>query len=291
MEYNKSQKKEVFIDSNNDNSNIEFKKQTTDNSNEDQNSKGKLKSGSSLVDLSHEGDTTQIIENRLKISTIEEETINKENIWSFTIINVISCTICLVSVFLIETINLSFVGYTEESEINLASVGVGNILLNFTSLFVAFGGLGALDTVGSFCYGKNDMKGLSLAVIRMRLIIIVIFLIFTIPTCMFATEFLQILGISHTVSERSGEYCFYMLPTIFFAFNFNLNVRVLQVIHDYLYISIISILGVIFHYVANFIVFNLYKSNNYINVAHISSISMFLMFLMSVFYLLFFFQL
>ena len=152
--HNNPEYKELIDKSNQEYSKLNSKDKLNITSNSKIKSNKKL-STSSILNLSNEADNTQIIESRLKMSTIEEEEINEDNIWNYSIINVISSTVCLVSVFLIETINLSFVGYTKDSETNLSSVGVGNILLNFTSLFVAFGGLGALDTVGSFCLGKN----------------------------------------------------------------------------------------------------------------------------------------
>lgn len=283
--HNNPEYKELIDKSNQEYSKLNSKDKLNITSNSKIKSNKKL-STSSILNLSNEADNTQIIESRLKMSTIEEEEINEDNIWNYSIINVISSTVCLVSVFLIETINLSFVGYTKDSETNLSSVGVGNILLNFTSLFVAFGGLGALDTVGSFCFGKNDYIGLSLAIMRMRFLISLIFLLLTIPTCMFAGNLLIILGINYEVAKRAGEYCFYMLPAIFFAFNFNLSVRVLQVMHDYFYVSVISILGVIFHYLVNFVAFNYYNIDNYIVVAHISSITMLLMNVMLIIYMI-----
>ena len=183
-----------------------------------------------------------------------EDEIKKENIWSFTIINVISSTACLVSIFMIETINLSFVGHTNDSQVNLEAVGVGNILLNFTSLFLVFGALGGLDTVGSFCFGKKDFENL---------------------------------GIYGLMAKRSANYCFNMIPAIFFVFNFNLNVRYLQVMHDYFWVSVISVFIMVFHYLANMIMFGYYDSG-YIMVAYITNVSTFIAFLFSTIYIIFF---
>jgi multidrug resistance protein, MATE family len=239
----------------------------------------------SLDELSSLFESPADFENKSHILVAEQEEINKDNIWSYTLINVFSCTICLVSIFLVETINLSFVGYTEDSEINLSAIGVGNILLNFSSLFVAFGSLGALDTVGSFCFGQKDFVGLGVSTLRMRILIMICFCVISIPTCIFTTHILESLGISSIVATRSGEYTYYMIPAIFFVFNFNLNVRYLQVMHDYFTVSVIAVFGVIFHYVLNYIIFSYYNAS-YIAVAYTSCITMIIVFLLSTIYIL-----
>ena len=76
----------------------------------------------SVEELSIVCENTLDFENKASIISLQNEVINKDNIINYTIINVLSSTICLVSVFLIETINLSFVGHTTDSEINLSAV-------------------------------------------------------------------------------------------------------------------------------------------------------------------------
>ena len=231
----------------------------------------------------------RVSEVELAVSFISEsdEELTKDNIWPFTIVNVFSSTVCLVSIFMIETINLSFVGHTSESKLNLEAVGIGNILLNFTSLFLVFGALGGLDTMGSYCFGKKDYINFGIYTIRMRIIILICYLIFTVPTCLFTGNIITFLGLDSIVSTRAGNYTFNMLPAIFFTFNFNLNVRYLQIMQDYFWVSVISICCTVFHYIANLIMFSYYDSQ-YIMVAYISNISSFISFFLSTIYIFFF---
>lgn len=243
----------------------------------------------SLMEISHnyEGDVADFERNTSIMSAEENIEISKENIWSFTLINVASSIVALVSIFMIETINLSFVGYTEENSLNLEAVGIGNILLNFTSLFLVFGALGALDTVGSFCYGKRDFINLGVYTIRMRIIIMICFFVFTVPSCVYTEFFLKALNIEDSIAYRAGRYSFTMLPAIFFTFNFNLNVRYLQVMHDYFWVSLIAVSSVIFHYFCNHFFFA-YVSNTYLTVAYVSNLTTMLAFTASSIYIAFF---
>lgn len=218
------------------------------------------------------------------ISSVDHEEVNVDNLWSYTITNVLSSTICLVSIFFIETINLSFVGYTNESGINLTAVGVGNIILNFSSLFFVFGALGAYDTVGSFCYGKKDYQNLKRYTIRMRFLILLLYVIITIPACFLTEELLLLLHTKPIVAERAQIYTTSMLISIFFAFNFNLNVRYLQVKHDYVYTSLIAVIGIVFHYCCNLVAFKYFDAEFYF-VAYSSSITFAFIFLLSVLYI------
>ena len=214
-------------------------------------------------DISLMCDSLEDFEKKASFIASSEETINKKNILSFTLINVLSSTICLVGIFLIETINLSFVGHTDDGEVNLASVGVGNIILNFFSLFLVFGSLGALDTVGSFCYGRQDYNGLNTYTQRMRIIIILCFIFLTLPSCLYSDCILKFCGISDEIAEKANVYTINMIPTIFLVFLFNLNVRFLQVMHDYLVVCIIAVVSVTIHYCLNYIMFTYYVSNYY----------------------------
>ena len=241
-------------------------------------------SGDYSADINSFGRATSIISSSDKV---ENDEVGMHNIWSYTLINVASSTIALVAIFFIETINLSFVGHTKNAAINLEAVGIGNILLNFTSLFLVFGALGGLDTVGSFCFGKKDYLNVGIYTIRMRIIIITCFFILTVPCCLYCTNILKSLGIDTEVAERSGHYTFNMIPSIFFIFNFNLNVRYLQVMHDYFFVSTIAVISVILHFFTNYIAFK-YWECSFVFVAYSSNISTFIAFLLSSIYIIFY---
>lgn len=244
---------------------------------------------SSIEELTHnfEADVSDVEKTTSLLTAEENEEIHKDNIWSFTIINVVSSTVCLVCIFLLETINLSFVGHTKESKINLEAIGIGNIFLNFTSLFLVFGALGGLDTVGSFCFGRKDIVNLGLYTVRMRIIVLICFFFLSVPSCLYTEEILRFLGITGTMAHRSANYTFNMLPSVFFIFNFNLNVRYLQVMQDYFWVSLIAISVMIFHYLANLVAFE-YYSSEYIIVAYVTNLSSGIAFVLSSLYIIFF---
>lgn len=237
------------------------------------------------IEPSHFKSASPIISSLSTRSDPHEDNGNQEMI--DTIKDVSSSIVALVSIFLIETINLSFVGHLKESRLNLEAVGVGNILLNFTSLFLVFGALGALDTVGSVCFGTKDFNNLAKNTVRMRIIIVAIFFIFTIPSCIYTEKILNSLGIAPDISERSGHYTFTMIPAIFFIFNFNLNVRFVQIMHDYFIVSLIAAFTVVIHYAMNYYCF--YNTDfKYITVAIISNISTCIGFILSSIYCAYF---
>ena len=151
-------------------------------------------------------------------------------------------------------------------------------------MFIVFGALGALDTVGSFCFGMNDYDGLNLYTIRMRIIITICFFLLTIPACLFSGDILKLMGINELVADKAQIYTKNMIPAIFFVFNFNLNVRFLQVMHDYIVVSVIAVVCVTFHYILNYVLFYLYTVEYY-TVAYTSCISLALAFIMSTVYI------
>ena len=106
-----------------------------------------------------------------------------------------------------------------------------------------------MDTMGSQCYGSKNYELLGVYTTRTRLILCTIFILYTLPTCVFSYEILLYLNIDETLAEGSCFYIFYMLPTVFITFNFNLNVRFLQVMQCYLTPLLIAISAIVIHYI------------------------------------------
>lgn len=218
-----------------------------------------------------------------RISNTSNVNVNEDNLLKYTFINVLSSTICVVSIFLIETINISFVGHIADSETNISAVGIGNVLVNFTSMFIVFGSLGAMDTVGSYLFGRKDITGLKIYTIRMRIIIMFCFIFFALPACLFSKSILLIAHQTEEVADKASIYTKCMLPAILFSFNFNLNVRYLQILQRYYVISGISVITVVLHYLLNYISYNYYDQDfNYI--AYNSCLSLFIAYLLSALY-------
>ena len=126
--------------------------------------------------LSYEKSTTttkRSIENMLSSELMNHESIDKENFISKAVINISSSVLGLICYFLIETINLAFMGKKgESSHLLLGAVGLGNIYLNFCGDILSFGILGALDTMGSNSYGSKNYKIIGIFAIQSKIILL-----------------------------------------------------------------------------------------------------------------------
>jgi len=173
----------------------------------------------------------------------EPEEITKENIVSHIFVNIFSCSFGLLCFSFFETLNLIFMGYTRNSEVNMASVGLGNIFLNFFGVLIGFGALGGLDTMGSFCYGKKKFKLLGIYTIRTRINLFLLFLCICVPFSFYAHRIVIYLNNSEEVAITSSIYVWNILPAVLMTFNFNLNIRYLQVMQIYFPPTIIVFAG------------------------------------------------
>jgi multidrug resistance protein, MATE family len=176
-----------------------------------------------------------------------DENITKENIFSHIIVSIFSSCFSLLCIFLIETANLIFMGKTANSNLNVDSVGLGNIYLNFIGVLLGFGILGGLDTMGSYCFGLHQFERLGIYTIRTRIILATTFLTITLPLAYFSNNIFSFISISPVLAGKTSQYILYMLPTVFLTFNFNLNLRYLQVMQKYLAPSIITLAALFIH--------------------------------------------
>lgn len=247
-----------------------------------------LQSNSSLAELSDYDGSLLDLKNQLSFIKAEEEHINKDNIWNYTILNVFSSTICLISLYFIDAINLAYVGHALQSEINIESIGVGQLILNSTTMLMLIGGLGGLDTIGSFCYGSQDYYGLGIVTVRMRILITLYYLFITVPVCCFSGAILQALGVNTDIAQRVGDYTYTMLPALFFLFNFNLNIRYFQVMHSYVLPCMISLILMFSHYLLNYLTFVFVDKFLYIYVVYNTIVSTFIGFSLTTILAIFF---
>jgi len=183
-----------------------------------------------------------------QLITERQESNNKnENILKEIMISVLSSSFALLCIFLIETINIIMMGNTKNASLNLDSVGLGNIFLNFAGVLIAFGILGGMDTMGSHCYGYQNYELLGIFTIRTRIILNGLFFLFTVPCCLFCYKILTFINIYEPLAENSYYYIIGMLPTILLTYNFNLNIRYVQVMQYYFYPSLIAITAMLLH--------------------------------------------
>jgi MATE family multidrug resistance protein len=176
-----------------------------------------------------------------------DEKITRDNILSRILVMIISSSFVLLCIFLMETTNLIFMGKTVRSSLNVSAIGLGNIYLNFIGVLIGFGILGGLDTMGSNAYGSYMYEKLGIYTIRSRIILFFIFIVITLPFGLCSHFILDFLGIETNLALVSSTYIKYMLPTVLLTFNFNLNMRYLQVMHIYFIPALITMSSLIFH--------------------------------------------
>lgn len=213
-----------------------------------------------------------------------DEKITKDNILKIILINIFSSSFNLLCICFIETINLIMMGSTLNSNLNVDSVGLGNLYLNFIGILLGFGMLGGLDTMGSNAYGSGKFRLLGVYTARSRIILVLLFLFFSSPMSMFSNNIFTYLNIKSDLAINASFYIVYMLPVIFLTFMFNLNIRYLQVMNIYFLPSLITISAAVIHF---FLCYHLIIING-MEIAGLcisSNITMFYCFLVSTIYI------
>ena len=205
-------------------------------------------------------DNYELFEHNQRLSDNYESIRNtKDNILKNVLINIFSSCFNLICICLIETINLIIMGWTNNANKNVDSVGLGNLYLNFIGVLLGFGILGGLDTMGSNSYGSGKYRLLGIYTIRSRIIIIVLFFLITVPMGFFSFNILSYLNIRNDLAYSSCYYIINMLPAVFFTFLFNTNIRYLQVMHVYFIPSLITISASFIHFILCYTLIILYE--------------------------------
>ena len=220
----------------------------------------------------------------LDLLEVENELL-KRNLLSHILVNIFSSSFNLICIFLIETINLIFMGTTDEPNLNIASVGLGNIYLNFAGVLIGFGILGGLDTMGSHAYGSYHHVELGVYTVRTRIILLAVFFMVCLPLAFASCYFLISINILPELAYNSYYYIIYMLPAIFFTFNFNLNIRYLQVMQIYFTPSLITITALLVHILLCYILVSLY-SLGIVGICISSGVTMLYCFVLSTGYII-----
>ena len=256
---------------------------------DDKTNTGKIKATNLKEQNNSEESSNEKYKNPTSSLSSSKETgieITKESLFGYTMISISSSLISLISIFSIETINLNFIGNTNNSSINLMTVGIGNIYINITSLFLMIGSLGGLQTIGTLLYGQKNYQEMGLYTIRMRIILILFYFILSVSFAYFSEDILIKFNFDAEIAKLTGDYIFNMLPAIFFLFNLILNIRYIQIMQEYFLISIVSISTLMIHYYINLF---WYANFNFdcLSVAYTTSISTFIGLTISAIYIVF----
>ncbi len=162
---------------------------------------------------------------------------NKELPLTQAIIGIIKsavpATFGILFVFLLETINIIFIGKYND-EILISGIGIGTLYVNATGYMLGFGLIGGLDTLCSQSHGATEYKTLGIYANITRLVVFVYFLVICIPSVFFSSDILYSMGQLPTVVPIAEEFIHVMLPALFFALQYQNSLRYLQAMNIFL---------------------------------------------------------
>lgn len=163
---------------------------------------------------------------------IQMENINFEHLTNFEYVLLIlqksiPATFSLLFIFIAETINIIFIGQNS-SHNSIAGIGLGTLIMNATGYVLCIGLLGGLDTLGAQAFGARQLYLLGLHTHITRISVFLFFLIICCPFFMFSYEICILIGQIHEVSLLASSFIKHMIPSLFFAIQFNASVRYLQ---------------------------------------------------------------
>lgn len=147
--------------------------------------------------------------------------------------NWVPSTLSMISIFLLETLNIVFIGRLNVTNF-IAAIGLGTFYVNATGLIVGWGLLGGIDTLCSQAFGLKRFRIVGNYASIGRLVTIVFFFCFTIPMNFLSYRILKLTGIDEEISQLTTKYCHYMAFTVFFGLQFNASIRYLQAMNVYL---------------------------------------------------------
>jgi len=162
------------------------------------------------------------------------------------IINALPATMGLLFIFIAETINIIFIGRLNNPEL-ISAIGIGTLYVNATGYVIGLGLIGGIDTLCSQSYGAKQYKLMGIYVNIGRIVTIGFFIFMSIPCIIFADNLLLFIGQTEEIANYASEFCYSMIPSIFFALQYNCSLRYLQAMQIFLPGMIITLLTAIVH--------------------------------------------
>lgn len=136
-------------------------------------------------------------------------------------------TFSLLFIFIAETINIIFVGQNSAHD-SIAGIGLGTLIMNATGYILCMGLLGGLDTLGSQAFGARHYYLLGLHTNITRISVFLFFLVICCPMFAYSYEICIAIGQSPQIALLASRFVIHMIPSLFFAIQFNTGVRYLQ---------------------------------------------------------------
>jgi MATE family multidrug resistance protein len=139
----------------------------------------------------------------------------------------IPATMGLLFIFIAETINIIFIGRFNDATM-IAGIGIGTLYINATGYVLGAGLMGGVDTLCSQAFGDRKYKMVGIYANVARVCIFLFFVIMGIPFTIFSRTCLLLIGQEPEVAQYASNFCYSMLPSVFFALQYNTSLRYLQ---------------------------------------------------------------
>jgi len=143
------------------------------------------------------------------------------------IINAIPATMGLLFIFISETINIIFIGRLNDASI-ISAIGIGTLYVNATGYVIGLGLIGAIDTYCAQCFGAKKYQLTSIYLNIGRIVTLGFFILICLPCIMLSEKVMLIIGQSPEVALHASKFSYSMIPSLFFAIQYNCSLRYLQ---------------------------------------------------------------
>ena len=149
------------------------------------------------------------------------------------LINAIPATMGLLFIFIAETINIIFIGKLNDPSM-ISAIGIGTLYVNATGYVIGLGLIGGIDTFCSQSYGAKQYRITGIYVNIGRLVTIGFFICMCLPCIFFSEKLMLFIGQSPEVALHASKFSYSMIPSLFFAMQYNCSVRYLQAMQVFL---------------------------------------------------------
>jgi MATE family multidrug resistance protein len=162
------------------------------------------------------------------------------------IVNAVPATMGLMFIFIAETINIIFVGRLNDATV-ISAIGIGTLYVNAMGYVIGLGLIGAIDTLCSQSYGAKQYKLTGIYVNVGRIVSLAFFFVIVLPCIFFSDTVMLAIGQSQEVADLASSFSYSMIPSLFFALQYNCSVRYLQAMQIFLPGMIITLITAILH--------------------------------------------
>lgn len=197
----------------------------------------------------------------LKYKSLEaEEAVNGFRACFEILLDAIPATFGLLFVFVAETINIIFIGRYNDTEM-ISAIGIGTLYVNATGYIIGAGLVGGIDTLCSQTFGAKKYKLMGIYANICRIIIVLCFIVITVPLVIYTGELLLMIGQDTRVATIASSFAHSMLPSIFLAIQYQASLRYLQAMNIFTPGMIITMITAILHSLWCFVFINVLDLN------------------------------